>query len=217
MVNKKQRKAMNKVSRALNGVRGPVPKSKIGYMTEAGALITSRYIEALSATGGAAQDAFMLQLQPTSYAASNDAGGQVLRNYQEYSMVRATLHYTPAVGTTTVGIVHMGYYDNPELLLKAYNGTYTTAELLALAKSSPISIKGPVWLSMELPASMSKRRARYATNSTFPSSRGDVDLEVHGGWIVATEGVPLSTSYGQFHIEYTATGYHLENNAVAGV
>lgn len=208
---------MNKVSRALNGTRGPLPKSKISYMTEAGAQVTSRYIQGLSATGGAAQATEFLPLQPTAYATANDAGGQVLRNYQEYSMVRATLHYTPAVGTTTAGIVHMGYYDNPELVLKAQNGVYTASDLLALAKSSPISIKGPVWLAMELPASMSKRRARYASNSTFPTTRSEVDLEVHGAWICATEGVPFSTNFGQFHIEYTASGYHLENNAIANV
>lgn len=208
---------MNKVSRALNGTRGPLPKSRIGYMTEAGAQVTSRFISGIVSTGGAAQDTETFPLQPTAYASANDAGGQVLRNYQEYSMVRATLHYTPAVGTTTAGIVHMGYYDNPELVLKAQNGTYTAAELLSLAKSSPISIKGPVWLAMELPASMSKRRARYASNSTFPTTRSEVDLEVHGTWITATEGVPFSTAYGQFHIEYTASGYHLENNAVAAV
>jgi hypothetical protein len=110
----------------------------------------------------------------------------------------------------------MGFYDSPEICLKAL-GTYTQAELLTLAKQSPVNACGPIWMPNRLQIPMMKRRGKYATNSQVPGTREGFDLEVHGVCIVATEGVPFSTAFGNIGFEYTALGYHLENNSIANV
>lgn len=209
---------MNKVAAAVYGrTQQPRPRTKISSMSGQSALVSSKYVSNVTSSNGAGAGVHVSLINPPLIAAANDAGGAVLRNYQEYTIDRAVITHTPMVGTTTPGTIWIGYYDNPEIILKLFAGTYTTAEATALAKQSPISVSGPVWMPLSLAASSSKRRAKLASDSTTPTDRFQVDLTTHGCFVVALEGGPVTTAYGTTSLEYTARGYHLENNSIAGV
>lgn len=209
---------MIKVSRALNGYANPRPRTKITSMNDAGAQVTSIYTTGVLSTPAAADFAGIMPVAPAQNNVFTDAGGTVIRNYQEYRMKSASLEYTPAVGTTTPGVVHLAYFDNPEIISKWVNGGYTTANKLTLAKTCPIRSSGPVWMQQSLAASMSARRPKFVVNTEIAAlTVADYDMQVHGILVAVTEGVPFSLSFGILSLHYTVHGFHLQNAAISGI
>lgn len=196
----------------------PRPRTKISSMTDAGAQVTSIFTTTLLATSVAAQFNGVVGVAPATNSFASDAGGAVIRNYQEYKMKRAVLTYTPAIGTTSPGVVYIAYFDNPEIINKWINSTYTAADKLALAKTAPVSVRGPVWMQLELPASMTVRKPRYTVNTEITSlTNADYDNQVHGIFGVVTEGVGFSTSFGLLSMDYSVLGYNLQNFSISGI
>lgn len=210
MVSKKQRKTMNKVDRARSGYRAPRPNLRVSSMTDTGTKINSTFISQIVATGAASQFVGGLSVMPAGNATSQDPGSAVMRCYQQYRMNRAMFTYTPAVGTTTPGTVYVAYLDNPEIIQKWIFNVYTPSEKLAICKAAPISSRGPIWMQMELAASMQTRRPRYNVDQNFVDDLAILDGTVHGYFAVCTEGVPFTTGFGVLSIDYTATAYHLQ-------
>lgn len=209
---------MIKVSRALNGYPTPRPKTKILSMNDAGAQVTSIYTTAVLVVPAAADFAGVMPVAPAQNNPSFDAGGTVIRNYQEYRMRSASLEYTPAVGTTTPGIVHLAYFDNPEIISKWINGVYNTATKLGLAKTCPVRSSGPVWMQQSLAASMSARRPKFVVNTEIGGlTVAEYDMQVHGIFVLVTEGVPFNTSFGVISEHYSVHGFHLQNAAISGI
>lgn len=148
---------------------------------------------------------------------ATDAGGTVLRNYSEYRMEQGALHWTPTVGTTTSGTIWIGYYDNPEIMLKATNGTYSPASMIALAKQAPHRISMTVWMPGTLSLPLFRRRAKFTTDTTSGTTRTDFDLCSHGVFVIGIEGAPVSTNVGYLSLEYRARGYNLENQTITNI
>lgn len=212
MVKQNKNKALNKVNRALNGYNLPRPRTKIASMNDAGALVSSNFFTPVLTCPALSQLAAELVIAPASNPPTQDAGGAVIGYYQSYRMKRAVAHFTPATGTTTPGVVHMGYIDNPEMIRKWLNGGYVLADRLGIVKSCPIRTSGPVWMSLSLSASMATRMPKYTVNFNLAGlTDADYALQVHGLFIFATEGVPNNANVGVLNMEYSAQGYHLQN------
>lgn len=212
MVKRNKNKSMSKVSRALNGYSVPRPRTKISTMNDAGALVSSNFFTGILQVPALTQLAAELPIAPASNPPNQDAGGSVIRNYQSYRMRRAVAHYTPAVGTTTPGVVYLGYIDNPEMIRKWFTGIYTFADKLGIVKSCPIRTSGPVWMEMSLPASMSTRMPKYTVNTQLSLlTDAEYALQVHGLFVFATEGCTNSSGTGVLSMEYSVQGFHLQN------
>jgi len=208
---------MSNLKRALNGkIPQPRPRTRINRMDAGGAMVSSKYVFGTSTTDGSGVWTGAYKINPASYTGS-DAGGTVLVNYQEYALRNWKHSFTPSVGTLTPGVLWMGYYDNPEVIFKVDIGAYSTATLLSLAKQSPVSCSAPIWSPQTLNIPMASRRKHYSTNSTAPSSVAECDLQVHGVVIMAVEGGPVTAPIGNASFEYTAVGFHLENNALVNI
>lgn len=217
MAKRTQNKSLSTLKRALSGgIPQPRPRTRISRMDTGGATVSSKYVFGSSNTDGAGTWVGAYKINPASYSGA-DAGGTVLVNYQEYTLRSWKHTFTPSVGTTTPGVLWIGYYDNPEVMYKVDTGVYSVATLLALAKQSPISSSAPIWHPQTLNIPMSKRRKHYSTNSTNPGSVADADLQIHGVVIMAVEGTPTDTPLGNVSFEYTAVGFHLENNTLTGI
>lgn len=204
---------MSKVDQARRGYRIPRPRTRIKSMTGAGANVSSLVISPAIATPAAAQFIGGIIINPPANLAAADAGGAVLRNYQFYKMNSAVFKYTPAVGTTTPGTVYIAYFDNPEIIQKYIYGAYTDPNKLMMVKTAPISSHGPVWMEQTLTASMFTRRPKYSCDEDLSNDVNVFDRTTHGYFAVITESVPFSTSFGVISVDYSATGYHLQNNA----
>jgi len=181
------------------------------------AKLDSRYTWAITTVDGSGRKRDQFPVSPASVTGGADAGGTVLRNYQEYSMNKAALTWTAAVGTTTPGTVWIGYYDNPEIIYNMQAASYSDAALLALAQQARLSSSCPIWDTMTLSAPMTTRRKRYSVNSQTPTSITEADLQVHGVFIVAVEGTTAALACGHVSMTYSVTGYGLQNNAQAGI
>lgn len=171
---------------------------------------------AASVTGTSTTGVANFLVNPVSYAGTagnNDAGGNVLLNYQEYKMLSGMFTYTPIVGSTTAGIVYMAYFDNPEIIRNLNNGVYTGANILALVKNSPNVVAGPVWQGLSLPMGQRIRRPKYSIDTAGTSSNETADRCVHGIFTVAVDGVTqlATTTYGIGTFDYQAEGYGLVN------
>jgi len=217
MVKRNKNKQLNKVIQANSGrVTQMRPKTKIDRMDQEASHVSSRYVYAPHTTAAAAQWVGYFNLAVATNA-NDDAGAVVLKNYQEYKYKSYRFGFTPAVGTTTAGTLWIGYYDNPEIMYKVLTAAYSDATLLSLAKQSPHSSSAPIWQQQTLNIPMSSRRKRYSVNSTAPSSVAETDLQCHGVVIMATEGVPFSTVFGNASYDYSALGYNLQSYALSGI
>jgi len=182
--------------------------------------VQSRFVAATaSVTGAGTQNFANVLVNPVSYSgtgASNDAGGNVLVNYQEYKMQRGAMTYTPLVGSTTSGIVYLAYFDNPELVRNLNTSVYSVANTLAIIKNAPNVVSGPVWQSLTLPMGMRMRRPKYSIDTAGTSSVETSDRCVHGIFTVCIDGVVqvATTNYGVLTLEYAAEGFGLQNNNV---
>lgn len=158
-------------------------------------------------------------INPALYGGNGDPGGAVLRNYQFYIMDNAVMTYTPTCGSTTSGQLWMGYYDNPEIIFACISGTYNTAALTALAQTSTHCVGTPVWQGAQLRIPMTKRRPKYSIDRTQANSLSDADRAYHGVIIVVTTGTPTTEGlgFGTCTLEYTATGYEIQNAAITTI
>lgn len=216
MVNKNKKLAQRAKRSVLSATPIPRNRMRINRMDKAGAVVRSRFYQASLATTAVAQMAGAYGVAPPLNG-SVDPGAVVLSNYQEYRMLSGTLHYVPQVGSTTAGTVWIGYYDNPEIIYKAYQSFYTTANLLALAQTAPHSVSAPVWQAVDLSIPMRSRRKVYSVDTTLPGSSSTADLTVHGIIVIATTGAPFSTTVGTITQEYAAEGFGLQSLAITGV
>lgn len=208
---------MTKVDQARRGYRGPRPRTRIQSMTGAGTVVSSITITNPLATPATGSWVGNMLLNPPANAGSNDPGTAVLLNYQLYKFSRARIRYTPMVGTTTPGTIYIGYIDNPEMIQKWVYNTYTAAQKLAICKTCPNSVRGPVWMENTLDAGMTVRRPKYSVDSTLSDDVNQIDRTTHGLFILASEGIPNSQVFGVFSIDYAATGYHLQLGGTSGL
>lgn len=206
---------------AINGKqRIPRTRIRVPRMTGNSTYLQSRFVAAnVSVSGSGTQNFANVLVNPVSYSgtgASNDAGGNVLVNYQEYKMQRGAMTYTPLVGSTTTGIVYLAYFDNPDLIRNLNTSAYTTGNTLSLIKNAPNVVSGPVWQSLTLPMSLRVRRPKYRIDTAGTSSIETTDACVHGIFTCAVDGVvqSVTTTYGVLTFEYAAEGFGLQNNNV---
>lgn len=215
MAKTKQQRTLRRIDQARTGIRLPRPKTNIQYMTGQGTSVQSRTIAPIGSTGATTQFDTFIRVNPASNNVANDAGGTVLRNYQLYKMNSLRATWTPAVGTTTAGTVYLAYFDNPEIMFRW--GSYSYADKLALVKQNPTCVKAPVWMALELAGSLMTRRPRYSVDATIPTTVVDFDMTTHGMFAFVTEGCPFNTPVGVVALDYSATGYHLQNVANSGI
>jgi hypothetical protein len=161
----------------------------------------------------------MQLLAPAVTGGNADAGGAVLKNYQLYKFQSAKLIYTPSCGSTTSGQVWIGYYDNPEIIYKAWTNVYNTSTKLSLAQTATHSIVTPVWQAAEISAPMTTRRPKYVVDSTNPSTMVEIDAACHGCFIICTNGVPNTEGmvYGSCTLDYQVKGFGIQNEGLTGV
>lgn len=214
-------KANSKLARnAQRGIRGnnapPKNRIRLSRMDSNNAVVRSRFIQYTGTTGAAIQITGGIPVAP-ALSGPVDAGGAVIRNYQEYKIRSAKLVYTPSVGSTTTGIMYIGYYDNPEIISRVYAGSITPSSLTVLAQTAPHSVATPVWQGCELVVPQRSRRKSYAVDSNVPGDSVTADLTVHGVFIFATVGAPFSTTIGVFSQEYVAEGIDLQNITYSGI
>jgi len=219
MVNKSQRKTYNKAATTVtSGARVPKVRTRIQKMDAGGAIVHSRWFQPISTTGIAAQGTALIVVAPASNPTGTDAGGAVIRNYQEYTMRNARCIYTPLLGSNNVGTIWLAYLDNPEIFNKILTGVYSVANITSIVKSTPNAVSGPIWMPLELNASMNRRRTKYTVNTQITGlTDADIDNQVHGYFVAVTEGLGFSVQYGQYTLEYTAVGHNLQLAAVTGI
>jgi len=187
-------------------------------MDAGGAIVHSRWFQPIASTAAAAQGTALVVVSPASNPAGTDAGGAVIRNYQEYTMRSARCIYTPLLGSNNVGTIWLAYLDNPEIFNKILASFYTVGQITSIVKSTPNAVSGPIWMPLELHANMVRRRSKYSVNTQITGlTDADIDNQVHGYFVAVTEGVAFSTQYGQYTLEYTAVGYNLQLAAVTGI
>ncbi len=210
--------------RAIDSIAGrqriPKTKLRVPRMTGASTYVQSRYVvTTANVTGTGTQSVNNVLVNPPSYSgssSSNDAGGNVLVNYQEYKMQRGAVTYTPTVGSTTAGIVYIAYFDNPEIIRNINTSAYSTSNTVAIVKNSPNVVSGPVWQSLHIPMGMRIRRPKYSIDTAGTSSVETTDRCVHGLFCCVVDGVTqaVTTTYGVLTFEYAAEGFGLQNNNI---
>lgn len=217
MVTNNNRKLANKARQGIQG-NNSVPRNRLRVpkMDRGGSVIRSRFLQYTATTGGATQITGTLGVVP-ALNPTNDPGRAVIQNYQEYRIKSAKITYTPQTGSTTTGIVYIGYYDNPEIIARAYTGVLTAANILVLAQTAPISTSTPVWQGVELSAGTRQRRKIYSVDSNNPVDSPTADQTVHGVFFIASVGAPFSTTIGIVSQEYVAEGFGLQNIAYSGI
>lgn len=210
---------MKRLRQALDGqIPRPRPRIRVKRMDNAGTMVTSRVVRGTSVTSSFGEYTDNVLVAPAVYRAS-DAGGSVLSNYQEYVVNTMTAYWTPTIGTTTPGIVYIAYYDNPELIFNVSNGLYTTAQFYSLAQNAPHSASGPVWQPIQLSIPNGPNRLKiFSTDTNAPIlNQSAAGLTVQGIFLIAVVGSPITSAVGVISYEYSATGRHLFNNAIASV
>lgn len=217
MVTNNNRKLANKAKQGIQGnMSVPRNRLRVPKMDRGGSIIRSRFVQFTAITAAAAQVTGAFGVVP-ALNPSNDPGNAVIKNYQEYRIKSSKLTYTPQIGSTTPGIVYIGYYDNPEIIYRAYGGLLTPANILALAQTAPQSVSAPVWQSVELTAGTRQRRKMYSVDSNSPVDSVSADQCIHGIYFCATVGAPFSTTIGILSQEYVAEGFGLQNIAFSGI
>ncbi len=170
-------------------------------------IITSKYISTspLTILTGATIASTLSFVNPAQ-TSSLDPGQAIAWNFSNYLVRSATLTYTPAVGTTTLGTVFMAYIDNPEIISKVVTGTYSAATIGQLAQSGSNSTSLPVWQQGSLTMNRPPRRKLFSIDSTTVSSTLEVDRVHQGAFIVAYFGPAAAgtTILGHLSIKYTA-------------
>lgn len=217
MVTNNNRKLANKAKQGIQG-NNSIPRNRLRVpkMDRGGSVIRSRFLQFTATTAAAAQVTGALGVAP-ALNTTNDPGRTVIQNYQEYRIKSAKLTYVPQTGSTTTGIVYIGYYDNPEIIARAYTGVLSAANYLALAQTAPISTSTPVWQGVELTAGTRQRRKMYSVDSNSPTDSPTADQTVHGVFFIATVGAPFSTTVGVVSQEYVCEGFGLQNIAFSGI
>lgn len=219
------RKQLNKTRNTiLNGNRIPRPFARIPVYSKNKSSIHDRFVcNSLDLGTGVVTGCGQTVLNPPLLALG--AAANVLVNFEEYSVQSSQLTYTPVVGTSTLGIVYLAYYDNPEIIYKVQTSVYSDAQKLALAKGSPTSVSGPVWQTFSLNGGTKRRRPKYTVDSSVFSGTvalgiATADLTTHGIFLWGIEGVdtPVSTkTYGKISVEYRVEGYGLQNGTLSGL
>lgn len=110
-----------------------------------------------------------------------------------------SFHYTPTVGTTTSGAVHICYIDNPELMLLAYireaeSRTAGNNNFANFVRSQSNSKTFAVWESFSVPINSLVRRKMFNVNTTIVLGESGNVLEfersIQGMFLIAIEGGP---------------------------
>lgn len=126
-------------------------------------------------------------------------------------MPGTVLHYAPSTGSTTSGVIHIAWIDNPEIIASAYantsGGTPTVALNSAAWRDFVRSIGNvrtySVWEAFDFPMPTTLRRKMFNVNATMTetgelSQSPLVDRSAQGIWVWAVEGAPaVATAMGR--------------------
>lgn len=145
-----------------------------------------------------------------------DPGLAIARNFSNYVVTKYSVTYSPAVGTTTLGTVFMGYIDNPEIIYKIVSGAYTPIQSAQLAQACQVSVSGPVWQQLTLNVNKPPRRKMFSIDRSAMTNTLDAD-RIHQGLIITSYFGPTATS--NLTLGYIAPNYSakLENPQAAFV
>lgn len=145
---------------------------------------------------------------------------EVSKNYETYKVDKFTLHYTPAVGTTTPGKIWVGYTDNPEIIKKAWAGDYTPTTLLDIVKTLRHNNVYPVWQqwSMNIPNIAPRRKMYSIEANVVPATLTPeaIDRDTHGMFLVYAQGCP-DTDLGVLTSSATYACRGLQSYAATGI
>lgn len=175
-----------------------------------GGSVQSRYISYGVVTGASAQSTGYVTLAPALHNTSNDPGATITRQYSNYVVRASRIHYTPAVGTTTTGIIFIAFIDNPEMIYNVTAGVYLASELVNIAQNMSTCKSGPIWEPLEVAMSKSPRRKIFSVDRNNPSNPEAADRAVQGLWLIVTQNAPFSTTLGYISEEYTASCENLQ-------
>lgn len=173
-------------------------------------MVSSRYISFGLTTSSTAQASGWVSLAPALHSSSNDAGGTVIRQYSNYLTTRSKLIYTPAVGTTTTGVVFVAYIDNPEVIYNVVNGLYSLTQLTNIVQNYSTTKSTPVWQALEVSLTRPPRRKLFSVDTTTPANPEVADRAIQGLWLIVTANAPSSTTVGFVSEEYAARGENLQ-------
>lgn len=180
-------------------------------------MVSSRYISYGVTTSSTTQSSGFVTLAPAQHSSANDAGGVVIRQYSNYLTTRSKIIYTPAVGTTTTGVVFIAYVDNPEMIYKITSGFYSLTDLTNIVQNLSTTKSTPVWQPLELTLNRPPRRKLFSVDTSFPTSAEIADRTIQGLWLIVTVNAPSSTTVGFISEEYAARGENLQPQNFSGV
>lgn len=180
-------------------------------------VIHSRYVSSfpLGILSGAAS-AYTTEFVNAAQTSVLDPGLAIARNFSNYCITDYSVTYTPAVGTTTLGTVFIGYVDNPEIMYKVISGAYTATQCAQLAQACEVSTSGPVWQQMTLTVNKKPRKPWFNVDSSAMTSIIDAD-RIHQGMIITAYFGPAAGAnvlFGHITPKYSAK---LENPQAAFV
>lgn len=180
-------------------------------------VINSRYVSSfpLGIGATAAASAYTTEFVNAAQTSNLDPGLAIARNFSNYCITKYAITYTPAVGTTTLGTVFIGYIDNPEIIFKVLSGAYTAVQAAQLAQACEVSTSGPVWQQMTLNVNKRPRKPWFNVDSSPMASTIDAD-RIHQGMILTAYFGPSTSNvlFGHLTPKYTAK---LENPQAAFV
>lgn len=184
-----------------------IPRAGIkGAITNTTTLKGNEALFGVNITATAGRGCFILPLLGGNAAQRvNSPIARVSSLYSNYKYLPGTtFHYSPSTGTTTPGVVHCCYIDNPELFKLAYEAEAqtnapvgSTNAFLDFVRSQHNSKTFAVWESFAMPINPVTRRKMFNVNETILLDRfGNVEefeRSIQGMFLVAVEGGPADS------------------------